>query len=351
MHDFFTYHRQELESYLHEYLRQQVERSSSQTWASDVFERLDSFVVRGKLLRGLLVFLAAHSFSDQDPTHVVDTAAAIELFHSGVLIHDDIIDQDQLRRGLPSIHAQYQAVAETQNFTSPKHTGESLAMCVGDICLFGSFELISRADVSLPQLKKIQQLFVRELIQVGLAEMDDVRMAVTPQPVSRDEILNMYAYKTGRYSIYLPLALGTLLVQENPAFLGTLEELGETMGILMQIKDDELGLFGTEAETGKPVTSDVREGKSTLYYLYAQQFATGKQQQLLTQYYGKPDLIAEELEIIRAVIIESGAAAKVQQEIDHLQQQSEKLVESLPISETLKPVWHELLHLQTARRK
>lgn len=352
MHHFFATHRQELEAFLHTYIQQKRESYlQTHTWSDDVFTRLDTFAVRGKLLRGLLVYLAAHSFSKNLESSVVETAAAIELFHSGVLIHDDIIDQDALRRGQPSVHAQYQQLATERDYKIPQHTGQSLALCVGDIGLFLSFELLTQVDVSDAQLRRLQGLFIDELVQVGLAEMEDVRMSVTSENITEDQIQTMYAYKTGRYSIYLPLAIGTLLAQADPEFLPVLEKLGETMGVVMQLKDDELGLFGTEAETGKPVISDVREGKHTLYYLYALQMATPAQLKVLRAQYGNPAITVSELEQVRAVIKESGAYDKVQAYTQGLQSEATSLVTSLPIAEKMWPVWQDLLALQTTRKK
>lgn len=352
MHHFFSTHRQELETFLHEYIQQkQAAYQGTHTWAEDVFSRLDSFAVRGKLLRGLLVYLAAHSFSENRDFSIVETASAIELFHSGILIHDDIIDQDALRRGQPSIHAQYQQLSVQQQFKLPEHTGESLAICVGDMGLFLSFDLLTQAHVKDENLRRLQRLFIEELVQVGLAEMEDVRMSVTSDVITEDQIKTMYAFKTGRYSIYLPLAMGSLLAQPNPEFLPILEKLGETMGVVMQLKDDELGLYGTEEETGKPVISDVREGKHTLYYLYALKAANTEQREVLNTYYGNPDVTVKDLELIRKVIKDSGAYEQVKVQTDILQSQATSLISSLPISEDMLPVWQELLALQTQRKK
>ncbi len=354
MATFSDYH-QAITKYLLESLDEtQKQLGSPHSWTEDVFTRLKQFTPMGKLLRGSLVLLAAESFGqthESDQSNALKIAAAMELFQAAILIHDDIIDQDSLRRGQPSFHRQYQLLAQEKGLAQPQHTGESLALCVGDIGLFLAFDQLAQLEIPLAELQKIQRLFLREVTRVGLAEMDDVRITLTSEAITQAEIESMYIYKTGRYSIYLPLALGALLSGATPETLAQLEKFGETLGLLFQIKDDELGLFGSEKETGKPVTSDAREGKKTLYYYWLVNQAQPEVKARFLTLWGNPSCDEADMVEIRSLVTESGAQQKVEARLQELQTTARTLFEQLPLKPEMKSLWTELITLNSQRKK
>ena len=231
----------------------------------DAAERLVEFTLRGKMIRGCLVHLgwsiggAGTVAPDAEAASVVAAGAAMELFQSGLLVHDDIMDRDVVRRGLPSIFQQYAQMAGRDGHADPAHVGQAQGICAGDVACFMAFELLSR--VRAPALGEVLALCARELSAVGIAQMQDVAWGASKDGVKVDDILTMYRYKTGRYSFALPLAAGALIAGAAPDVREKLETCGESLGLLFQIRDDDLGLFGDEKELGKPVGSDIREGK------------------------------------------------------------------------------------------
>ncbi len=245
MHTLFQTYKTAIEHYLRTFfIKKQKELSSVNVWGSDVCKRYLTFALQGKMIRGCLIILGFEMFGKKATEDVVKAAAAMELFQSALLIHDDIMDHDTMRRGQRTIFAQY----------GVNHFGESMGMCAGDIGFFFAFELL--ADMS-QQKYAILPLICRELVKVGVAQMQDVSVGNQKEIPSEADILNLYRYKTARYTFSLPLMVGAILAGQSEATINILEKLGEDLGIMFQLKDDELDF-----------ESDQREGKKTLLWLY-----------------------------------------------------------------------------------
>jgi geranylgeranyl diphosphate synthase type I len=223
----------------------------------------------------------------------------MELFQSALLVHDDIMDRDTTRRGLSSLFFQYAQLADRQGLNQSYHLGESLGICAGDVTFFIAFEILAGLDVDSDMYRRILALAAREIGYVGVAQMQDVYNGASSQRVTDADILRLYLYKTGRYTFSLPLMLGGILADRPDSDISLLEKLGESIGIVFQIRDDELGLFGNEAETGKPVGSDIREGKKTLFYGYLMELATGEDRERLAGIFGRQDLGDEDIRFVQ----------------------------------------------------
>lgn len=255
----------------------------SADFGSKLAAMLEEYCSRGKMLRGCLVRLGYELAGGKRPTgddeRAVTTAgAAMELFQAGLLIHDDIMDRDRTRRGAPTVHVAYEDALSRGRYDAPEHNGESLGVCAGDIAYFAAFRALSALPVSDGATRRVMAIVATELSLVGVAQMQDVANgamkpgSVNPfrdGPCEPDEeaILRLYRYKTGRYTFSLPLALGAAIAGSSDATRVALEEAGESLGVLFQLKDDELGLFADASELGKPVGADIREDKKTLFRL------------------------------------------------------------------------------------
>lgn len=344
-------YRQTIHTSLQDFLKSKESEYSPFYWGADVLARLQTYALRGKLLRGSMVLMAYQFFGGKQVSDILPAATAIELIQSGLLIHDDIIDRDELRRGQPALHTQYHLQAESNHYQSPDHQGQSLAICVGDITFFMSFELMQNVVVSPDQRRLVNTLLARELAQVGLAEMQDVHQALTSSDITEADILFLYRYKTGRYTFSLPLMMGAMLAGTTEKTLRQLEKLGEVLGLIFQLKDDELGLFGSQVELGKPVTSDIREGKKTLYYLYAQTLATAEERQYLNQWFGNPEVTTAEAEKVKNIVIKSGARDQVEQKINNLHQEAADMINQLDLQPEQQKIWQEFVDYNLLRRR
>jgi geranylgeranyl pyrophosphate synthase len=264
-------HKSAVDAYLQEFLKEQQVTFATHEWSSPVFEKLSAFVVSGKSVRSTLLLRTAELLGYKNLDTIVPLAAAIELLHSGILIQDDIMDKDENRRGQSTLHTQFTEWALSHQLTEPAHVGESLATCAADSCFFSAHQLLSKVNISRELHTKIQELLGKEFSQVTLAQMTDVVFGYDQTTLpTMEAVLQLYQYKTGRYTISMPLMLAAAVTDQAQQAADALTSIGEEIGILFQLGDDYLNLYGTP-ETGKSVGSDLRENKKTIYRLFIEE--------------------------------------------------------------------------------
>lgn len=341
-----------LTDYLRTFLEQEREELVTHYWTKDVFDRLIPVALSGKMWRGMLVMLSyQHIFGGENWRQLLPAAAAVEILCTAVLIQDDIIDRDELRRGQPSMHAQYVELAKSLYPADHQHHGESYGICVADVGIFLSQRVLSRAAQDLETMRAVQEFYAREFVILALSEMLDVHQTISPEPVTLEQTLEMYRYKTSRYTFATPLVMGGLYAKADQEQIKAVENIGELIGLIFQIKDDELGLFGTEAQTGKPIISDVREGKRTPYYLAVRELADAKGQELLDTWYGNAQITTQELEQIRSLVRDSGAQQQVDTLVNDLAAKVDALIKSSSISQTARQTLEAILQMNMQRSK
>jgi geranylgeranyl diphosphate synthase type I len=244
------------------------------------------------------------------------------------------MDRDTMRRGKPAMHVQYADDLSAAFADSPGRTGESLGICAGDIAFFLGYEILSSLELDSDPLRRILALCSREMTGVGLGQMQDIRFGVLPASPSRDEILSLYVHKTGRYTFSLPLMAGAVSGGAREPELTALSELGEVLGVIFQIKDDELGLFGTAEAIGKPVGTDLSEGKQTLFYSLLVERLTEAERDRLFALKGGAAVPAAEVEFVRRKLQQTGVLDEVRSQLRLLQERAESLLDSLPVTES-----------------
>src|SRR3989344_5224399 len=148
-------------------------------WGSDTLDRLLEFSKNGKMIRGALLLCGTEMFGRKITAEHLKAATALELIQSAILIHDDIIDQDALRRGKPAMHTQFQAIGINRKSTNPVQFGISLAICAGDVGFFLAFELLNSLTVSPETKTRITKLVLEDIQLVELAQMQDVFFSAT----------------------------------------------------------------------------------------------------------------------------------------------------------------------------
>ncbi|MBN1940077.1 MAG: polyprenyl synthetase family protein [Candidatus Aminicenantes bacterium] len=316
--------RNDIESFFEDFFRSQAPGLAAvNSWGADFIKRIRPFATGGKMIRGCLVRLALDGYGAVPGRGIgpraarrdaVKAGAALELFHSAFLIHDDIMDDDPFRRGKPSLHVQYAAMAGRKGHPDAAGFGRAAALCAGDVLIFLGLEILASLESPAPVKTRILGLFGRELAAVGPAQVQDVYSGKVSRASSREEIFRLYTYKTARYTYFLPLAAGALLAGAGPAALRDLERIGVDLGLVFQVKDDELGQFGDPAATGKPVGSDIGEGKKTLYYLYLCQ-ALGPKAAAL---YGKKRPTAREIHRLNSLIRRLGIPETIEQDLGRI---------------------------------
>lgn len=175
------------------------------------FEKiLKDFVSRGKLLRGSLYLLTAYFYGKRKIDNLIDIALAVEINHSGLLIHDDIIDNSNLRRGKDALHRYYCYEGEKMKINNPEDYGVNMAICFADICFFVAALIMNNNSLNVRIKEKIISYYNYQLLKVGLAQMMDVKFGVSPREPNLKEIFNVYKYKTANYSFVSPMIMGYL---------------------------------------------------------------------------------------------------------------------------------------------
>lgn len=307
---------------------------------SQLAARLEAYAHAGKMIRGILVRLGYELCAPEAPgaamVGVLERAgAAMEFFQAGLLIHDDIMDRDTMRRGNATVHTQYERDAAQAQAADPVHHGLSLAVCAGDVAFFLGFQVLASLPVPADlreRAREVAAFSAQELGLVGVAQMQDVRsggggIGSDPDPA---QILRVYRYKTGRYTFSMPLVAGAMLARGGPAQRAALEQAGENLGVVFQLKDDELGIFGDPAQSGKQAASDIREDKKTLLRHFLFEAADPDLRGKLAAVFGRRDSGLEDLRFVREAMEKTGARAKVREYMNCFAQEAADRIASLP---------------------
>ena len=268
----------------------------------EYFKNLNS---NGKLVRGTLVNLGYYLLKD-NPDYSYDLALAYELFQTAILVHDDIIDNDNKRRGVETIH--YINDEKYKKYSNEsKHLGDSIAICMGDYGLYESNLIISKSYEEDPNLGKVLNYFNNTVLNTIRGELLDVILPFESKYVGVDNkvleesIMNIYRLKTAHYTIIGPMSTGLLLAGAPNSYLEDIKDFGEKVGIAFQIQDDILGIYSNEM--GKVIGSDIKEFKQTI--LYSHIMTTPYKDELL-KYYGN-EVNEEVVEKVRELFKESGS--------------------------------------------
>ena len=217
----------------------------------------------GKRLRPRMTLLAYEAFGGKDVDKMIPIAAAQELLHFSLLVHDDIIDRDYTRYGTANIAGAYKDVY-AKYAKSPDdlvHFSHSAALLGGDLMISGAHQLISSSMLSDKNKIIAQGFLAHSIFEVAGGELLDTELSF--MPYCEGDALKVARYKTAGYSFVTPLLAGATLAGMNEGQREALYEYALSLGVAFQLVDDLLGVFGDEAETGKSTSSDIREGKMT----------------------------------------------------------------------------------------
>ncbi|SDS91655.1 geranylgeranyl diphosphate synthase, type II [Paraoerskovia marina] len=262
--------------------------------------------VGGKLLRPRLAATAYLGLGGRDTSAIVPVAAAHELLHTAMLIHDDLIDHDSVRRGRPNVAGTYRA-GEVEG--APAVAADAAALLGGDLAMWGAVDLVLDANLAPAVQAFVLRLLVRSVHTTIRGELLDVLGQYrAPGEVDARTVALL---KTAVYSSVLPLVTGAQLAGADATTCEQLERYGRAAGVAFQLVDDMLGTFGDPAVTGKSALSDLREGKRTELVAVAWRRADAEQSAVLRRHLGDPDLEESGAAAVRAVLHATGAVDAV----------------------------------------
>ena len=286
---------------------------------------------------------------DVDDEHALLRAcAALELLHASALVHDDLMDASDTRRGRPATHRGFEAEHRGDGWRGdPEQYGAAAAILLGDLLLSWSEELLRRCGLPLERVAAAMGLFDLCRTEVITGQFLDVSVQARGR-ADIDAAMTVLRYKSAKYSIERPLHIGAALAGATEASLAELTAYGLPLGEAFQLRDDLLGVFGDAGTTGKPAGDDLVEGKRTVLVALALDAAPEADARLLDGSLGTP-LDAPLLTELRRVIDDSGAHAEVEAVIEELVRVSLAALDRAAVSDEARVVLRELASAATDR--
>lgn len=296
---------------LEEFISMKRERASHMGAIHDeYYDNIKEYIMRGgKRLRPLALIVAHKAVKKKiEVEHPYRAACSLEILHNGSLLHDDLIDHDETRRGGPTFHARYREWFKNQFGGTPERAadfGMTLAILGGDSLINLGAEAINASglspEIGMKLLHYYQQGF-SDLVEGVLLEMTMIK----DPTVEESTYLEMVYRKTATL-FQKALQMGATVAGASDSQLEAFSEFGSKVGQAFQMQDDILGSFGDEEVTGKSAEGDIREAKKTMLLIKALELAKPDQKKTLQSLLGKEGMTGEDVEKVRTIFRESGA--------------------------------------------
>jgi len=264
--------------------------------------------------------LAAGLETLEDVESVLALALSLEVFHAAALVHDDIMDNSDTRRGKPSAHRAFEALHRDRQYSGgSSHFGESTALLVGDLLLAWSDDLLntSLGGVASPDIQAATRAeFSRMRQEVTVGQYLDIHEEAAwlhaPESERMSRALRVVTYKSAKYSMEAPLLIGASLAGASPETLDSLRAFGLPLGIAFQLRDDVLGVFGDSEVTGKPSGDDLREGKRTVLIALAEATMPAGAKRIFNEMLGDRELTGQQIEVMQETLQGTGALSTIE---------------------------------------
>jgi len=275
----------------------------------------------GKRLRPAFMYHGYLASGGADEEKILRTSVALELLHLFLLVHDDIIDRDDIRHGIPTLHRKYADIGRKYFPTEDTdHFGMSIAIIMGDMLMAFGNDIIFRSEFPQDRILRALSKLQRVVSYTAIGQGRDIYMEYKKE-ASEAEILRMYRNKTARYTVEGPIQLGAILAGASDDAASLWAGYAIPVGVAFQIRDDILGIFGTEAKLGKPVGSDIEEGKLTILVSRALEQGTAADRRELKRILSLGALLSlSDVDRFRSIIRDTGslryAEAKMKTLID-----------------------------------
>ena len=288
----------------------------------------------GKRLRPAFCYWGYRAAGGEHSDAIVRVAAALELLHTFALVHDDIMDASEERRGVPTAHVRL---------------GVGEALLIGDLALVLADDLFMRSGFAADSINRAfetysrmrKQVIVGQHLELGLTSVEDV---------DEDNVRMVARMKSGRYSIREPLLIGACLGPRADRLSDSLADFGELLGEAFQIRDDLLGTFGSRTEVGKPVDSDVREGKRNILYATTARLLGGDDREFFISHWGRgDDLTGDDVDRLKELIRSSGGLTAAEDLATDLKDRAVARLDDIELDPEPRAALSALIDRATAR--
>ncbi|GGK69513.1 polyprenyl synthetase family protein [Ornithinimicrobium pekingense] len=322
-------------------------------------DAVDELLAGGKRLRAAFFYWGWRALG-HDEAHdeaAVRAASSMEIFQAAALLHDDVMDNSDLRRGRPTAHRAFAADHRRNGWNGdPARFGHAAAILAGDLCLNWTDEVFSTSGLPPEALRRARPEFDRMRTQLmGGQFLDMLEGAQGWSDLAYEERVarsrTVIRYKSAKYSVEQPLLIGAHAAGATAATLRSLSRYGTSLGEAFQLRDDVLGVFGDPDHTGKPAGDDLREGKHTALVAHTLELADGQDAELVAASLGDPDLDDATVEACRRVIRRSGALERTERMIaDGAEEARRALADTEGPTDEGRAALHELIAICTDRQ-
>jgi|CZKT01.1.fsa_nt_gi geranylgeranyl diphosphate synthase type I len=337
-------------------------------------EAIMELLAGGKRLRPAFCYWGWRATGAPDCPEIITAAAGLELLHASALVHDDVMDASDTRRGKPAVHRRFASRHATGGWRgSADAFGVGAAILIGDLLQAWTDDLLYGSGLPAAALMHGRPVLDAMRTEVIAGQYLDL-LSQAAGDGTVDSALRVVRYKSAKYTIERPLHLGVALASGSAADLAaassaaaaaassaaagagqeqavtaTCTDYGIPLGTAFQLRDDVLGLFGNPATTGKPVSDDVREGKRTVLIALARRRASPAEAAVLDRHLGNPLVDAAGAAEVRAVLVGTGALAECETMIDSNVTQALGALDNAPISNKARDALADLAIAATAR--
>ncbi len=322
----------------------------------DLLHAVGDLLRGGKRLRAAFLYWGARAAGLPDSEALVRLASAMELFQAAALIHDDVMDDSDTRRGMPAAHRALATRHVDRGWSGDdERFGLAGAVLAGNLCLTWTDEVYATCGLPADDLARGRAVFDRMRTQLMAGQFLDVVESMRPwQGLADDERVaragRVIRYKSAKYTVEHPLLIGATVGGLDAAGLDALSRYGLDLGRAFQLRDDLLGVFGDPDETGKPAGDDLREGKRTVLLAHALAGADAGGRDRVEHLVGRADLGGDDVTELRGIITGSGAVTVIEDEIDRLAASARAALGGAPgLEPQARSVLDDLVTTATAR--
>ncbi|HEX4654405.1 MAG TPA: polyprenyl synthetase family protein [Mycobacteriales bacterium] len=312
----------------------------------------EAFVLDGgKRLRPQFCYWGYLATGAADGEDIIRAAAALELLQACALVHDDVIDGSDTRRGAPAVHRRFAALHRSSGwYGDPERFGQAAAILLGDLALIWADSALAQSGFDPTALQRAAPVWDAMRVEVMCGQyLDVVEQARGGGSVER--ALRVARFKSAKYTIERPLHLGAALGAGNAELTAAFSSYGLPLGEAFQLRDDVLGVYGDPEVTGKPAGDDLREGKRTALVAYAVEAANPAQAEVLRARLGDPHLDADGVTVLRDVIAATGAVAQVESLIAERAAEAVRALDDVAMDDAARAALAALAETATARTR
>jgi geranylgeranyl diphosphate synthase type I len=301
-----------------------------------LFKSIKEFILRdGKRVRPILFCIGYCGFSKKIPAGLYRSALSLELLHDFMLVHDDIIDKSDTRRGKPSMHTLLKKYLSGNK--AAKFNGEDLAIVAGDVMYAMALDAFLAVKEDAQRKEAALRKLISAALYTGSGEFMELLLGIKPiEKVTQKDIYKIYDYKTANYTFTSPLTIGATLAGAKTSQIKKLYSYGMLLGRAFQIKDDIIGTFGEQKEIGKSNLTDIQEAKRTLLLWYAFNRANKNDKIVIKKIITGKSVKNTDLIKMRRIIVATGALSYARKQIKDLYAKALNQINSLKMDQEYK---------------